>query len=92
MDQGGVEYTFPAIYHYAAEPYCAIGQVAPEKLTAYASAQHPCQVEKDLARMFGYPISHTRAVASFLGHRPRVPQAPAPRRWSTLPGSSAPRR
>ena len=60
-------YTFPSIYHYAMEPYCCVAQVSNEQLTVWSSAQHPYQVEKDLSRLFGYPISRTRVVASYLG-------------------------
>jgi CO/xanthine dehydrogenase Mo-binding subunit len=47
------EFTFPAIYQYAVEPYCTLADARANELSVWSSAQHPYQVAKDLARLFG---------------------------------------
>jgi CO/xanthine dehydrogenase Mo-binding subunit len=47
------EFTFPAIYQYAVEPYCTVADARANEISVWSSAQHPYQVAKDLARLFG---------------------------------------
>lgn len=60
-------YTFPAVYHYAMEPYCVIASVTPREMTVWSSAQHPYQVTRDLSRLFGYPVGKVRVIATYVG-------------------------
>src|SRR5690606_7976547 len=60
-------FTFPSVYHYAMEPYCIVAMEADHGLTVWSSAQHPYQVQRDLARLFGVPISHVRLIVPYVG-------------------------
>lgn len=60
-------YEFPSVYHYAMEPHCAIAYVNDQGITVWSSAQHPHLVARDLGRMFGYPLSAVRVVATYVG-------------------------
>ncbi|MHB8499772.1 MAG: xanthine dehydrogenase family protein molybdopterin-binding subunit [Candidatus Acidiferrales bacterium] len=60
-------YTFPAVYHYAMEPHCVLADAHDREITVYSSAQHPNQVEGDIARMWGRPLSTVRVIATYLG-------------------------
>ena len=59
-------FTFPAIYHYAMEPYTCIAQVD-EKITVWVSAQHPFVVRSDLSQIFGYALNRVRIVIPYVG-------------------------
>jgi CO/xanthine dehydrogenase Mo-binding subunit len=62
------EFYFPMIYAYAMEPYVAIADyVAKDRLTVYASAQHPFMVRQDLADVFGLPLNNVRVVVPYVG-------------------------
>lgn len=60
-------YRFPAIYQYAMEPFCSVAQVDAVGITVWSSAQHPSQVTRDLARLFGVPLAKVRVVVPYVG-------------------------
>lgn len=60
-------YTFPAVYQYAMEPFTVLAEAGDDRITVWSSAQHPSQVTKDLARLFGRPLSDVRVVVPFVG-------------------------
>lgn len=60
-------YEFPSSYHYAMEPHTVVASADSERITVWSSAQHPYLVQRDIARLFGHPVSKVRVVASFLG-------------------------
>lgn len=60
-------YTFPAVYQYAMEPFTVLAEAGDDRITVWSSAQHPSQVTKDLARLFGRSLSDVRVVVPFVG-------------------------
>jgi CO/xanthine dehydrogenase Mo-binding subunit len=60
-------YTFPAVYHYAMEPHTVLADAGPQNISVWSSAQHPYQVQGDIARMWGRPLSSVRIIATYLG-------------------------
>lgn len=60
-------YRFPAIYQYAMEPYCSVAQVDANGITVWSSAQHPSQVARDLARLFGMPLARVQVIVPYVG-------------------------
>ena len=60
-------YRFPAIAQYAMEPHCVLAQGSTQGLTVWSSAQHPSQVRRDLARLFGVPLAQVRVIAPYVG-------------------------
>ena len=60
-------FSFPAVYHYAMEPFCVLADAHRDGMSVWTSAQHPSQVQGDLARMWGLPLSHVRIIASYVG-------------------------
>lgn len=60
-------YTFPSVYQYAMEPFCVVASARADELTVWSTQQHPYQVERDLARLFGYRTSQVRLINAYLG-------------------------
>ena len=60
-------FTFPMVHHYSMEPHVAIAQVGHDQITVWASTQHPFPVRKELAEMFGLPLSHVQVIVPYLG-------------------------
>jgi CO/xanthine dehydrogenase Mo-binding subunit len=60
-------FTFPMVYHYAMEPHAVIAQWNEEGITVWSSAQHPFQVRRDVAKIFGLPVFRVRMIISYLG-------------------------
>jgi CO/xanthine dehydrogenase Mo-binding subunit len=60
-------YRFPAIYQYAMEPFCTVAKVDTVGITVWSSAQHPSQVARDLARLFGVTLAKVRVVVPYVG-------------------------
>lgn len=60
-------YRFPAVYQYAMEPFCALAKVDNVGINVWSSAQHPSQVTRDLARLFGMPLSNVRVIVPYVG-------------------------
>jgi CO/xanthine dehydrogenase Mo-binding subunit len=60
-------YTFPMVHHCSLEPHCAIARVEGEDVTVWASTQHPFPVRKEVAEMFGLPLSRVHVIVPYLG-------------------------
>jgi CO/xanthine dehydrogenase Mo-binding subunit len=60
-------YTFPMVHHYSLEPHCAIARVDGQGIAVWASTQHPFPVRKEVAEMFGLPLSRVQVIVPYLG-------------------------
>jgi CO/xanthine dehydrogenase Mo-binding subunit len=60
-------FTFPMVHHYSLEAHCAIARVDPGGITVWASTQHPFPVRKEVAEMFGLPLSRVQVIVPYLG-------------------------
>jgi len=60
-------YSFPGVYHYAMEPFCVLADADQRNVVVWSSAQHPNQVQADIARMWDRPLSGVRVIATYLG-------------------------
>ncbi|HET6550175.1 MAG TPA: xanthine dehydrogenase family protein molybdopterin-binding subunit [Solirubrobacter sp.] len=60
-------FTFPAIYQYAMEPFCAVAAPGRDEINVWSTAQHPYQVQRDLARLYGLPLSDVHVHSTLLG-------------------------
>jgi CO/xanthine dehydrogenase Mo-binding subunit len=60
-------YTFPAVYHYAMEPYACLASWDHDGLDMWSGTQQPQKVRADLARMFGVPMSRVRLRVPYVG-------------------------
>lgn len=58
---------FPMLFAYPMEPYNAVASFRDGTLEVTSSAQHPFQVERDLARVFGLPLSQVRVQVPYIG-------------------------
>jgi CO/xanthine dehydrogenase Mo-binding subunit len=58
---------FPMLFAYPMEPYNAVASFRDGILEVTSSAQHPFQVERDLARVFGLPLSQVRVQVPYIG-------------------------
>lgn len=58
---------YPMLYAYAMEPYNAMAVFRDGMLEVTSCAQHPFQVERDLARVFGLPLSRVRVQVPYIG-------------------------
>ena len=61
------DYRYPMLYGYAMEPYNALAYFDQGALVVHSSAQHVYMVQRDLARMFGLPLSRVRVSAPYVG-------------------------
>jgi len=60
-------YRYPALSHHALEPHCALARVDADGVTVWAGTQHPFPVRKELAEVFGLPLSHVQVVVPLIG-------------------------
>jgi CO/xanthine dehydrogenase Mo-binding subunit len=60
-------YEFPMAYAFAMEPYVSIADYTSNGLTVYSCAQHPFAVRRDLATLFGLPLSAVRMIVPYIG-------------------------
>jgi CO/xanthine dehydrogenase Mo-binding subunit len=58
---------FPMLFAYPMEPYNAVASWRDGTLEVTSCAQHPFQVERDLARVFGLPLSRVRIQVPYIG-------------------------
>lgn len=58
---------YPMLYAYAMEPYNAVAVFRDGRLEVTSPAQHPFQVARDLARVFGMPLSHVSVKVPYIG-------------------------
>jgi CO/xanthine dehydrogenase Mo-binding subunit len=61
------EFSFPAIYQYAVEPFCTIATADRNEIHVWSSAQHPYQVSRDLGRIFGVALANVHLTPTFIG-------------------------
>jgi CO/xanthine dehydrogenase Mo-binding subunit len=60
-------FTYPALSHWALEPHCVIARAEPDGITVWSGTQHPFPVRKELAEVFGVPLSHVQVVVPLMG-------------------------
>jgi CO/xanthine dehydrogenase Mo-binding subunit len=60
-------FTFPAVYHYAMEPYAVVASGDRDGITVWASAQHPFLVRAELAAIFHLPLDRVRVIVPYVG-------------------------
>lgn len=60
-------YRFPAVYHYAMEPFSYLATWDEEGLDMWSSTQQPHKVRADLARIFRLPMSRVRVRIPYVG-------------------------
>lgn len=60
-------YRFPAVYHYAMEPYACLATWGADGLEMWTGTQQPMKVRADLARMFGVPLNRVRVRVPYVG-------------------------
>ncbi|WP_116995500.1 xanthine dehydrogenase family protein molybdopterin-binding subunit [Desertimonas flava] len=58
---------FPMVYAYAMETYNAVAEYQPGRLHVVSTAQHPLMVRKELAAIFGLPLSAVRVEVPYVG-------------------------
>jgi CO/xanthine dehydrogenase Mo-binding subunit len=59
--------SYPMLYAYAMEPYLAQARFVGGSLEVVSGAQHPFQVQKDLARVFDLPLNRVRVTSPLIG-------------------------
>jgi CO/xanthine dehydrogenase Mo-binding subunit len=60
-------YTFPAVYHYAMEPFACLATWGSDGLDMWSGTQQPFKVRADLARIFRVPISRVQVRVPYVG-------------------------
>jgi CO/xanthine dehydrogenase Mo-binding subunit len=60
-------YTFPALYHYAMEPFACLATWGSDGLDMWSGTQQPFKVRADLARIFRMPISRVQVRVPYVG-------------------------
>jgi CO/xanthine dehydrogenase Mo-binding subunit len=60
-------FTFPMVHHYSMEPHVAIAQAEDDRITVWASTQHPFPVRKEIAEIFGLPLTRVQVIVPYLG-------------------------
>jgi CO/xanthine dehydrogenase Mo-binding subunit len=60
-------YTFPAVYHYAMEPFACLATWNSDGLDMWSGTQQPFKVRADLARIFRVPISQVQVRVPYVG-------------------------
>jgi CO/xanthine dehydrogenase Mo-binding subunit len=60
-------FTFPAVYHYAMEPYTVVASADRGGFTIWAAAQHPFLVRAELAAIFHEPLERVRVIVPYVG-------------------------
>lgn len=58
---------YPMLYAYAMEPYSAQARFVDGTLEVVAGAQHPFQVQRDLARVFELDLNRVRVTSPLIG-------------------------
>ncbi|MDO8485544.1 MAG: FAD binding domain-containing protein, partial [Candidatus Limnocylindrales bacterium] len=54
------EYYYPMAFAYALEPYAAIADFRGDEVTVWSNGQHTYTTRRDVADLFGLPLSHVR--------------------------------
>jgi CO/xanthine dehydrogenase Mo-binding subunit len=63
----GTRSSYPMLYAYAMEPYCAIASYTGGTLRVTSSTQHPFMVRQELARIFQLPLAAVHVRAPYVG-------------------------
>jgi CO/xanthine dehydrogenase Mo-binding subunit/CO/xanthine dehydrogenase FAD-binding subunit len=61
------EYYYPMAFTYAMEPYVSVADVRGDEVTLWTSGQHTYTTRRDVADLFGLPLSRVRVVTPFVG-------------------------
>jgi len=61
------EYYYPMAFAYPLESYAAIADFRGEEVTVYSNGQHTYTTRRDVADLFGLPLSRVRIVTPFIG-------------------------
>lgn len=61
------ESSYPMLYAYAMEPYCAIASYTAGTLRVTSSTQHPFVVRQELAKIFQLPLAAVQVRAPYVG-------------------------
>ena len=59
--------SYPMLYPYTMEPYCAQARFAGGQLEVQSNAQHLFQVQRDLARIFSLGLNKVRVTSMTIG-------------------------
>ena len=59
--------TYPMIHHVMMEPYGCVADWQGDQVTLHAATQHPHPVRRDIAQIFGLPLSRVRIVVPYIG-------------------------
>ncbi len=60
-------FRLPAISHHSLEPHCVVARMGPDGLTVWTGTQHPFPVRKELAEIFGLPLSDVQVIVPLIG-------------------------
>lgn len=60
-------YSFPAVYHYAMEPFATIARWSDEGLEIWTGTQEPYKLRADVARAIGLPTARVRLHVPYVG-------------------------
>jgi CO/xanthine dehydrogenase Mo-binding subunit len=60
-------YSFPAVYHYAMEPFATIARWSDEGLELWTGTQEPYKLRADVARAMGLPAARVRLHVPYVG-------------------------
>jgi CO/xanthine dehydrogenase Mo-binding subunit len=72
---------YPMLYAYAMEPYSAQARFVEGGLEVVAGAQHPFQVQRDLARVFDLDLNRVRVTSPLIGGGYGSKSSPRSSRW-----------
>ena len=61
------EYYYPMAFAYPLEPYAAIADFRGDEVTVWSNGQHTYTTRRDVADLFGLPLSRVRIVTPFVG-------------------------
>jgi CO/xanthine dehydrogenase Mo-binding subunit/CO/xanthine dehydrogenase FAD-binding subunit len=61
------EYYYPMAFAYPMEPYAAIADYRGDEVTVWSNGQHTYTTRRDVADVFGMPLSRVRIVTPFVG-------------------------
>jgi CO/xanthine dehydrogenase Mo-binding subunit len=61
------EYVFPAVYQYAMETHTVVCDFREDRITLWASCQHPFLVRAEIADLFDKPLNSVRVIVPYLG-------------------------
>jgi CO/xanthine dehydrogenase Mo-binding subunit len=60
-------YRFPAVYQYAMETHTVVCDFREDRITLWASCQHPFLVRAEIADLFELPLNSVRVIVPYLG-------------------------